>query len=142
MHELLERLGRGDARILDMCTRANGAWVEFFEELRTADVGTVSARLGFFQPQIARIFDNPTLGESMMAWTAFAALYDTKAGWGANEHRALELCTAFARSNCSAEVKAEARAAAISYELDKHPNFPVAANDGPMRMAPGAFRMR
>jgi hypothetical protein len=124
MHELLERLGRGDTAILDMCARADQAWTAFFEELRTADVGTLSARLGFFQPHIVKIFDSPKLGASMMAWTAFANLYDTKTGWGANEQRVMELVTAFARSNCSAEVKAEAKSAIISYELDQHPNFP------------------
>jgi len=124
MHELLERLGRGDTRILDMCARANAAWSGFFEELETCDVGTLSARLGFFQPTIIKIFDNAPLGESMMAWTAFACLYDTKAGFGAKERRALELVTAFARSHCSAEVKSEARSAAISYGLDKNPNYP------------------
>ena len=30
MHELLERLGRGDTRILEMCARANQAWTDFF----------------------------------------------------------------------------------------------------------------
>lgn len=118
MHELLERLGRGDTRILEMCARANREWREFFTELETADVGTLSARLGFFQPRIQQIFDSPTLGESMMAWTAFAALYDTQNGWGGNERRARELVAAFASSNCSSEVKSEARSAAISYELD------------------------
>jgi hypothetical protein len=124
MHELLERLGRRDARIMDMCGNANNAWTEFFQELSTADVGTLSARLGFFQPRIEQIFDSKTLGQTMMAWTAFANLFDTQKGWGANEKRALELITAFARSNCSGEVKSEARGAAISYELDKHPEFP------------------
>ena len=119
MHELLQRLGRGDANIMDMCSRAHVAWTEFFSELHTADVGTLAARLGFFQPTIVKIFDSPTLGESMMAWTAFAALYDTEAGWGANERRARELVDAFAVSNCTSEVKSEARSAAISYELDK-----------------------
>jgi len=123
MHELLERLGRGDTRILDMCARANQAWSAFFTELQSADIGTLSARLGFFQPTVQKIFESPTLGESMMAWTAFANLYDTKTGWGPNEKRALELYAAFARSNCSAEVKDEAKAAAISYELDKQPGF-------------------
>lgn len=124
MHELLQRLGRGDARVLEMCAKANQAWTDFFEELRTADVGTLSARLGFFQPTIEKIFESPGFGETMMAWTAFANLYDTQAGWGANEQRALELIAAFARSNCSEEVKSEARSAVISYELDKHPNAP------------------
>jgi hypothetical protein len=124
MHELLERLGRGDAAILGMCARADQAWTAFFAELQSADVGTLSARLGFFQPTIVQIFDSSSLGESMMAWTAFANLYDTKAGWGANEQRVMELVTAFARSNCSNEVKAEARSAVISYELDRHPNYP------------------
>ena len=124
MHELLERLGRGDTRIMAMCANAHQAWTEFFSELHTADVGTLSARLGFFQPTVAKIFDSPGLGESMMAWTAFASLYDTKSGWGENEKRALELFSAFAKSNCTSEVKSEARSAAISYELDKHPNFP------------------
>ena len=119
MHELLERLGRGDTRILDMCARANAAWIAFFQELHTADVGTLSARLGFFQREIVKIFDSPTLGEAMMAWTAFAALYDTQTGWGPNQRRAGELIDAFARSNCTEEVKSEARSAAISYELDK-----------------------
>jgi hypothetical protein len=65
----------------------------------------------------------------MMAWTAFASLYDTKLGWGAKEQRALELVTAFERSHCSAEVKSEARSASISYELDKHPYFTRAQNN-------------
>ncbi|HVY85527.1 MAG TPA: hypothetical protein VG943_10370 [Caulobacterales bacterium] len=121
MHELLERLGRGDARIMEMCGRANRAWSEFFSELETADVGTLSARLGFFQPAIEKIFESKSLGETMMAWTAFANLYDTKAGWGAKEKRARDLVWAFLNSNCSAEVKEEARSAAISYGLERTP---------------------
>jgi hypothetical protein len=119
MHELLHRLGRGDSRIMDMCSRAHHEWVQFFHELEGADVGTLSARLGFFQPTIARIFDSPSLGESMMAWTAFAALYDINGGWNGNRQRALDLVAAFARSNCTKEVKDEARSAAISYDLEQ-----------------------
>jgi hypothetical protein len=119
MHELLQRLGRGDARVLEMCAKANQAWSEFFSELETADVGTLSARLGFFQPRIEQIFENKGFGETMMAWTAFANLYDTQGGWGPKEKRARELITAFANSNCSAEVKSEARSAVISYELER-----------------------
>ena len=126
MHELLERLGRGDTAIIGMCARANQAWTDFFAELQTADVGTLAARLGFFQPTIIKIFDDPRLGESMMAWTAFANLYDTNTKWGANARRALDLLAAFAVSHCSAEVKSEARSAAISYELDKLPGAPKA----------------
>jgi len=126
MHELLERLGRGDTRILQMCADANKAWRDFLTELETADVGTVGARLGFFQPTVEKIFESKTLGQTMMPWTAFASLYDTKTGWGSNQRKALELIQAFARSNCSVEVKSEARSAAISYELDKHPEFPRA----------------
>jgi len=59
-----------------------------------------------------------------MAWSAFGCLYHMQAGWGGNERRAHELCAAFARSNCSAEVKSEARSVAISYGLDLHPDFP------------------
>ncbi|MFT3727402.1 MAG: hypothetical protein QM759_06245 [Terricaulis sp.] len=124
MHELLERLGRGDTRILDMCARANQAWSDFFQELHGADNGTVAARLGFFQPSMVKIFDSPTLGESMMAWTAFASLYDTQTGWGANAKRAVDLYVSFQRSNCTPEVKSEARSAAISYEIDRLPGFP------------------
>ena len=128
MHELLQRLGRGDTRILEMCARTHDAWIEFFRELETADTGTVSARLGFFQRDVIKLFDNPKLGESMMAWTAFAALYDVETGWGPHEQRAHDLVTAFANSNCTTEVKSEARAAAISYELDKNMRIPEAAN--------------
>lgn len=124
MHELLERLGQGDTRILEMCARANQVWSDFFAELQGADVGTLSARLGFFQPTIEKIFDKKSLGESMMAWTAFANLYDTASGWNGNEKRARELVMAFATSNCTAEVKDEARSAAISYELDRNPGAP------------------
>ena len=131
MHELLERLGRGDTRILEMCARANTAWTEFFSELHGADIGTVSARLGFFQPHMMKVFDSPTLGESMMAWTAFANLYDTQRGWGGNQKRVVDLYISFQRSNCSTEVKEEARSAAISYEIDKLPGFP-----GPSAGAP------
>lgn len=119
MHELLQRLGRGDTRVMEMCQNANRAWSDFLGELNGADTGTLSARLGFFQPQIERIFDSKTLGETMMAWTAFACLYDTDSGWGQNEQRARQLMEAFARSNCSDEVKSEARSAAISYEIDR-----------------------
>ena len=124
MHELLERLGRGDTRILEMCRAANQAWTDFMTELETADTGTIGARLGFFQPNIEKIFDSKTLGQTLMPWTAFASLYDTKQGWNGKEGKALQLIQAFSMSNCSDEVKSEAKSAAISYELDKHPNFP------------------
>jgi hypothetical protein len=130
MHELLERLGRGDTRILEMFARANTAWVEFLTELDGADTGTVGARLGFFQPHFEKIFESKSMGQSMMPWTAFVALYDTKSGWNGNERRALQLIQAFARSNCSAEVKEEARSAAISYSLDRHPEFPRTGTGG------------
>ncbi len=124
MHELIERLGRGDTRITEMFGRAHNAWRDFLTELEGADTGTLGARLGFFQPQFEKIFDSRTLGQSMMPWTGFASLFDTQNGWGQNLPRAIQLIQAFARSNCSAEVKEEARSAAISYSLDKHPEFP------------------
>jgi hypothetical protein len=118
MHELLQRLGRGDTRLIHMCQEANRAWVDFLEELRTADTGTLAARLGFFQPAFHRIFDSDSLGQTLMPWTAFAALYDTERGWGANLEYARRLADAFSRSNCSEEVRSEARSAVISYELE------------------------
>ncbi len=118
MHELLERLGRGDERLIGMCRDANRAWGEFLTELSGADTGTLAARLGFFQPTFQRIFDSPKLGETMMPWSGFAALYDTANGWQGNMERARQLADAFARSNCSQEVKDEARACVISYELE------------------------
>ncbi len=119
MHELLQRLGRGDTRLIHMCQDANRVWVDFLEELRTADSGTLAARLGFFQPTFQRIFDSETLGQTLMPWTGFAALYDTERGWGGNLDYARRLAEAFARSNCSEEVRSEARSAVISYELEQ-----------------------
>jgi hypothetical protein len=125
MHELLQRLGRGDTRLIEMCQQANRAWTDFLEELRMADTVTLSARLQFFQPEFKRIFDSETLGETMMPWTGFAALYDTDRGWGENKQRALQLAQAFAQSHCSAEVKSEARSAVISYELEEFQSPPT-----------------
>ena len=121
MHALLERLGRGDTKVIDMCKEANSAWLAFFEELATADTGTLSARLGFFQRDFHRIFGNTAFGDNMMAWTGFAALYDTNTGFGANIEKARQLAEAFSRSNCSEEVRSEARSAVISYELEPAP---------------------
>ncbi len=118
MHELLERLGRGDTRLIEMCRQANQAWADFLNELNGADTGTLAARLGFFQPTFKRIFESETLGQTMMPWTGFAGLYDTQQGWGGNLERARQLAEAFARSNCSEEVRSEARSAVISYELE------------------------
>jgi hypothetical protein len=119
MHELLQRLGRGDTRLITMCQQANRAWADFLEELRGADTGTLAARLAFFEPNFNRIFESETLGQTMMPWTGFAALFDTDRGWGENKQRALQLADAFAQSNCSAEAKSEARSAVISYELEQ-----------------------
>lgn len=119
MHELLERLSRGDTRIIEMCREANRLWVEFLDELRPADTGTIAARLGFFQSTFHRVFESDQLGQTMMPWTGFAALFDTKSGWGDNLDRAIQLAEAFARSNCSEEVRSEARSAVISYELER-----------------------
>lgn len=119
MHELLQRLGRGDTRLIEMCQQANRTWVAFLEELRPADTGTLAARLAFFEPTFKRIFESETLGQTMMPWTGFAALYDTDRGWGDNKQRALQLAEAFAISNCSTEAKSEARSAVISYELEQ-----------------------
>jgi hypothetical protein len=118
MHELLERLSRGDTRLIDMCRQANQSWTEFLDELRSADTGTLSARLGFFEPHFKRIFETETMGQTMMPWTGFASLYDTQHGWRDNRDRALQLAEAFARSNCSQEVRDEARSCVISYELE------------------------
>jgi hypothetical protein len=120
MHELLERLGRGDVRLIEMCQRANAAWRDLLSELNGADTGTLAARLGFFQPTIERIFESQTLGQTMMPWSGFAVLYDTQNGWGPNLQRARQLAEAFAASNCSKEVKDEARSCVISYELEPH----------------------
>jgi len=119
MHELLERLGRGDVRLIEMCQRANGAWREFLGELDGADTRTLAARLGFFQPQLQRIFESDTLGQTMMPWSGFAILYDSQTGFGPNLNRALQLAEAFAMSNCSQEVRDEARSCVISYELER-----------------------
>ncbi len=124
MQELLERLGRGDTNIMAMCQEANRAWTDFLDELRGADTGTLAARLGFFEPTFARIFGSQRFGQNMMTWTGFAALYDTRTGWGQNLDRAKQLAEAFARSNCSAEVKSEARSCVISYELEGHVQAP------------------
>jgi hypothetical protein len=121
MHELLQRLGRGDTRLITMCQQANRAWADFLEELRGADTGTLAARLAFFEPNFNRIFESETLGQTMMPWTGFAALFDIERGWGDNKQRALQLADAFAQSNCSAEAKSEARSAVISYELEQAP---------------------
>lgn len=118
MHELLERLGRGDVQLIEMCQRANHAWRAFLDEMSGADTGTLAARLGFFQPSIERIFESQTLGQTMMPWSGFAVLYDTQQGWGSNLQRARQLAEAFAASNCSKEVKDEARSCVISYELE------------------------
>ncbi len=126
MHELLERLGRGDTRLIEMCQQANLAWRDFLTELDGADTRTLAARLGFFQPQLQRIFDSRTLGETMMPWSGFAVLYDSQGGFGSNLGRALQLAEAFSLSNCSQEVRDEARSCVISYELERAPeNVPV-----------------
>jgi len=124
MHELLQRLGRGDTRLIEMCQEANRAWTDFLEELRTADTGTLAARLQFFEPNFKRIFESETLGSTMMPWTGFAALFDIERGWGENKQRALQLAQAFAQSHCSHEAKSEARSAVISYELEEGPTSP------------------
>jgi hypothetical protein len=72
MHELLERLGRGDTHLIEMCQTANRAWRAFLEEMNGADTGTLAARLGFFQPSVERIFESLTLGQTMMPWSGFA----------------------------------------------------------------------
>lgn len=118
MHELLERLGRGDTEVLEMCRKANQAWLDFLNELETADTGTLSARLGFFQRDFHRIFGSAAFGDNMMAWTGFAALYDTHVGFGGRLDKARQLAEAFSRSNCSEEVRSEARSAIISYGLE------------------------
>lgn len=118
MHELLERLGQGDMRLIEMCRQANHAWAGFLTELQSADTGTLAARLGFFEPTIKRIFDNEKLGETMMPWTGFAVLYSSSQGWGGNLELAKRLAQAFASSNCSKEVRDEARSCVISYELE------------------------
>jgi hypothetical protein len=125
MHELLQRLGRGDTRLIDMCQQANRAWADFLEELRGADTGTLAARLQFFEPNFKRIFESETLGPTMMPWTGFATLYDIERGWGENKPRALQLAEAFAVSLCSQEAKSEARSAVISYELEDAPPPPM-----------------
>ena len=54
-------------------------------------------------------------GLEVMAWTGFASLYTTAAGYDGNEHRPEKLLKAFEASMVSVEVKGHARTAAKAY---------------------------
>ena len=83
MHELLERLGRGDTRIIEMCREASRAWADFLEELRPRRHRHALGAAGLFPARLpSSIFESDTLGPNHDAVDRVCGALRHQAGLG------------------------------------------------------------
>jgi hypothetical protein len=121
MHYTVEKLVEGDAEIVDCYKKAGDAWTHFFSENHDAGVEEWAKWIGakqipFFEHQCG----GRSVGQEVMAWSAFGSLYSTMIGFEGKEEMAVKLVKAAAKTSCSLEVKSHFRDAALSYGMNDH----------------------
>ncbi|MHB8385261.1 hypothetical protein [Metallibacterium sp.] len=118
MHTTIEKLMHGDVSIVSYFVAAKERWTKILKDAHGATVQTLAKRLTDEQMWFEHHCGGRWDGQEVMAWTAFASLYTTQAGFGDNADAARKLARAFDASMCSIEVKGLAKRAAKSYGVD------------------------
>ncbi|MGA8171662.1 MAG: hypothetical protein WB816_12650 [Methylocystis sp.] len=119
MHYTLEGLLHGDSKIFEHYQAAKRKWILFFETHKNQSASEwakwlAAEQITFFE----RRCGGRSLGQEVMAWSGFGALYDTEVGFGENLATARKLAAAFALSMCCAELKKRAEDAAASFHVN------------------------
>ena len=118
MHATIEKLMQGDDRIVGYFVAAKARWAKILKDVHDTSVQTLAERLTDEQMWFEHHCGGRWDGQEVMAWTAFASLYTTAAGFDGNADSARKLAKAFLASMCSIEVKGLAGRAAKSYGVD------------------------
>lgn len=116
MLDIIDRLKKGDREIADCFAAAEKKW-STISNISAMNVKTLAELLQSIQNDFESLCKNRNLGKSIMAWSAFAHIYTPSGGFGNNQKCAENLAQAFEASNCSFEVKSEAKDAARLYGL-------------------------
>lgn len=121
MKYTLEALLSSDENITKYYEEAKLIWEDFFKENSEGDVAAWAKKISSSQFRFENQCGGRTLGQEVMAWSAFALTYSTREGWGEGQlDLAEKLLRSFATSMCSVEVKAHARRAAVAYHLNEN----------------------
>ena len=121
MHYTLEKLLEGDEEVIGYYQTAKNKWGELLAENRDGSVSDWARWLTMEQHFFEQECGSRWVGQEIMVWSGFAALYTTTSGFDENWPLARKLAGAFERSMCSIEVKSTARRAAASYSVDDDP---------------------
>lgn len=108
----------GDDSVVGYFVAAKERWAKILKDVNDVSVQTLSKRLTDEQMWFEHHCGGRWDGQEVMAWTAFASLYTTEAGFEDNAGAASKLARAFDASMCSIEVKGLAERAAKSYGVD------------------------
>ena len=111
---------KGNVQVVQYYQIAKQKWDVFFKTHQDQPMSVwatwlTDEQISFFEHQCG----GRSLGQEVMAWSGFGALYSTRVGFEDNLALAKKLATAFANSSCSVEVKGQAARAAVSFHLDE-----------------------
>ncbi len=121
MRETTEQLLQGNASVPRYYEAAKRKWDDFFETHRGLGVGEwarwlTDEQISFFEHRCG----GRDLGQEIMAFSGFGALYNRRTGFEGTRELAKKLAEAFEGSGVSLEVKSLANKAAKSYDLDEN----------------------
>jgi hypothetical protein len=118
MHYTIERLLQGDEDLAEQFVKAKVRWTGVLGDLDSVPVDALAKRISAEQTWFEINCGGRYEGQEVMAWSAFAILYSTDAGFDGREKEAKKLLAAFLASPCSLEVHGHARSAAASYGVN------------------------
>jgi len=121
MHQMIENLMNNDVEVVEHLSKAKAKWEDIFKDITTVSVADLAKRLTTAQSWFEVNCGGRDDGKEIMAWTGFAVIYDTGAGYdrpNRSMHEAVKLAQAFVASSVSIEVKGGAHKAALSYHIN------------------------
>jgi hypothetical protein len=119
MLALVERMLKGDTKVVDDFQKAVGFWREFFAKNRDLNDKDLATEIGHAQTGFEILLGwDRYFAKSIMPTAMMAALYDTDSGFEDNEKLARRALRATEQSKVSLEVKGTAlKVAALAYHL-------------------------
>lgn len=111
----------GDTNILDYYQRAQQLWEEIKQSDKFTNVDTLAKELSFVQTQFELECGGRMLGQEIMTFVGIGQFYSIASGFEDRDFEdAIKVKNAFARSNCSLEVKWHAEEAAKIFGLSEN----------------------
>ena len=117
MHYTIEKIIKGDGRVIAWYEAALKMWKTILSETGTCDVRKLAARVTIEQPTFERACGGRWCGQEIMVVAGICQFYSTEIGFQDHEAEVLAIYDAFQASYCSLVVKSIADDVANAYSI-------------------------